>query len=169
MRLNQLSCSSTFALKKKKKKKKRHGDEMPMSTFCPARNNKTWPVQRGGSALQVINVHFLSNTRRFSFLLAAFSFFSACEYGIAVTNIGFHYTAAADFKGAYWYLGTPSSVAAVRNHVKTHWDACASFRLICIRRRARCVSHNASGKTFLLGNKHRFRKNDCQGFSCACA
>lgn len=39
----------------------------------------------------------------------AFSFFSACEYGIAITNIGFHYTAATDFRGRYWYIGVPTS------------------------------------------------------------
>lgn len=44
---------------------------------------------------------------RFYCVTNAFSFFSAFEYGIALTNIAFHYTAATDFKGNYWYVGLP--------------------------------------------------------------
>ncbi len=52
---------------------------------------------------------------------AAFSFFSTFEYGIAITNIGFHYTAAEDFKGTMWYVGLPKSTSqnSEGNHVKS--------------------------------------------------
>lgn len=40
-------------------------------------------------------------------LFPAFSFFSLCEYGIAFTNIAFHYTASIEFDGRYWCMGLP--------------------------------------------------------------
>lgn len=38
----------------------------------------------------------------------AFSYFSACEYVIAYTNMGYHFTAYLDFKGREWLVATPA-------------------------------------------------------------
>ncbi|KAK7496530.1 hypothetical protein BaRGS_00012182 [Batillaria attramentaria] len=37
----------------------------------------------------------------------AFSYFSACEYVIAYTNMGYHFTAYLDFKGLEWLVAHP--------------------------------------------------------------
>ena len=58
------------------------------------------------------------SSKYFSDFFSAFSFFSVCEYGIAITNIGFHYTAATDFKKNYWYLGAPPD-SDTDNHIQT--------------------------------------------------
>ena len=61
------------------------------------------------------------------FVIAAFSYFSACEYGIAYFNIGFHYTAAQDFADRVWVIGTadngqePNGSAVSASKQKSHW------------------------------------------------
>ncbi|ELU07578.1 hypothetical protein CAPTEDRAFT_117781 [Capitella teleta] len=47
-----------------------------------------------------------------------FSIFSICEYGIAFTNIAFHYTASIEFAGFYWYAGLPSSKVKITNGIQ---------------------------------------------------
>ncbi len=50
--------------------------------------------------------------------IPAFSFFSSFEYGIAIVNIMFHYTAQFEFQGLNWYVAYPSNSVAARQNAQ---------------------------------------------------
>ena len=54
----------------------------------------------------------------FCSVFLAFSIFSACEYGIAFTNIGFHYTATYELENMVWVFGMPTQQSQTGNNHK---------------------------------------------------
>ena len=50
-----------------------------------------------------------------TYCLVAFSHFSLCEYIIAYTNMGYHYTASIDFKSYKWMVVKPAIADTTSN------------------------------------------------------